>query len=175
LEEKMNHPAYFEERRRYPRYSISLPFEYWQTDGACRGGIVGNLSEGSLLIYSLQDMPVGEELNIRIFYPNGYEFDGIRVTGKIVWEGPHYETDWKGYRYGIEFIRISAEDSEKLANLLRSPSTLEEISTREEPLLRDPPPRKPLSSPSANLDLCQMKGSGRNFLWKRLMMVLHLS
>ena len=107
MEEGLKSPVYFEERRRYPRYSISLPLEYWQTDDACRGGIVGNLSEGGLLIYSLHDMPVGKELNVRIFFTNGYEFDGIRIACKIVWKDPHDETDWKGYKYGIEFVRIS--------------------------------------------------------------------
>ncbi len=168
MEEKLESPVYFEERRRYPRYSISLPLEYWQTDDACRGGIVGNLSEGGLLIYSLQDMSVGEELNVRIFFPNGYEFDGIRATGKIVWGDRHYETDWKGYKHGLQFVHISEEDRQKLVNLLRSPSTLEEISTREEVVPRNPAPAKTVSSPSPNLGSCQMKESGRNCLWGRL-------
>ena len=69
----MNSRDFFVERRKHPRYSIQLPLEYWQTDGACCGGLVGNLSEGGLLIRSLRDMPVGTELNVRIFFPNGYE------------------------------------------------------------------------------------------------------
>jgi len=140
LEEKMNSPADFEERRKYPRYSIKLPLEYWRTDDVCRGGLVGNLSEAGLLICSGQDMPVREELNVRVFFSNGYEFDGIRVVAKIVWKDLHYETDWRGYKYGLQFVQISDEDRQKLVDLLRSPSTLEEISVREEPVLKNPAP-----------------------------------
>jgi len=175
LEEKMDSPAYFEERRKYPRYSIRLPLEYWQTDDACRGGMAGNLSEGGLLIHSLQDMPVGKELNVRMFFANGYEFDGIRVAGKIIWKGRHDETDWKGYKYGIEFVRISAEDRQKLVSLLRSPSILEEIPIKEGTEAKNPSPEKSVSFPIPSLNSCQMKETSRNCLWERFKTkILHL-
>jgi PilZ domain len=161
-------PVYFEERRKYPRYSITLPFEYWHTDDACYGGLVGNVSQTGLLIYSVLDMPVREELNVRIFFSNGYRFDGIRALARIVWKDRHRETDWKGYKCGLEFIQISAEDRQKLADLLRCPSTSEEVSLRGEVVPRDPPSEIPVSSPSPNLDLCQIKGSDRTCLWGRL-------
>jgi hypothetical protein len=175
LGEKMDRPAYFEEKRKYPRYSIRLPLEYWQTDDACRGGLVVNLSEGGLLIHSLQDMPVGKELNVGIFFPNGYEFDGIRVTGKIVWKDLHYETDWNGYKYGIEFVRISEEDREKLVNLLRGPSILEEMPMKEDMEPKNPSSEKPVSSPTPSLSSCQMKEISRNCLLDRFKTkILHL-
>ncbi len=171
----MEHPALFEERRKYPRYSISLPLEYWQTDDTCHGGIVGNLSEAGLLIYSLQEMPVGEELNVRIFFLNGYEFDGIGVAGKIIWGGRHHETDWKGYKYGTEIVGISREDRKKLANLLRSPSTLEEISEMRDTVPRNPTPEKQVSPSVLRLASCRMKENSRNCLWERLKTkILHL-
>ena len=171
----MDSPAYFEERRKYPRYSIRLPLEYWQTDDACRGGMVGNLSEGGLLVHSLEDMLVDKELNIRIFFANGYEFDGIRAAGRIVWKDQHYETDWKGYKYGIEFVRISAEDRQKLVSLLRSPSVLEEIRIKEDKETKNPSPEKPVSSPIPSLDSYQMKETSRNRLWNLVKIkILHL-
>ena len=163
----MDRPAYFEERRKYPRYSVSLPLEYWQTDDACRGGIVGNLSEGGLLIYSLQDMPVGTELNVRIFFPNGYEFDGIRATGKIVWEGAHYDTDWKGYKYGIEFTGISEEDHKKLINLLRTPSILEDFCIKQDAEPGDRSREKHAFPAHAILGRGQVEKGSRNGLWER--------
>jgi PilZ domain len=175
MEKRTESPVYFEDKRKYPRYSIKLPLEYWKTDDVYRGGMVGNVSETGLLICSVQEIPVREELNVRIFFPNGYEFDGIRSLARIVWRDLHYETDWKGYKYGLEFIQISNEDHQKLIDLLRSPSTLEEISTREEAVLRTPPPEKPVSSPSPSLDSCQVKESNRNCLWERLKTkLLHL-
>ncbi len=161
-------PVYFEERRKYPRYSIALPLEYWHTDDACYGGLVGNVSQTGLLIYSILEMPAHGELNLRIFFSNGYRFDGIRALARIVWKDRHRETDWKGYKCGLEFTQISAEDRQKLADLLRYPSTSEEISLREEIVPKDPPSEIPVPSPSPNLDLYQIKESGRNCLWERL-------
>jgi hypothetical protein len=171
----MDSPVYFEERRKYPRYSIRLPLEYWQTDDACHGGMVGNLSEGGLLTHSLQDMPVGKELNVRIFFANGYEFDGIRIVGKIVWKDHHYETEWKGYQYGIEFVRISEEDRQKLVNLLRSPSMLEEIPVREDAEAKNPSLEKPVSAFVLDQNSYPMKEAPKRCLWDRLKTkILHL-
>jgi len=175
LEDRMESPVYFEERRKYPRYSIELPLEYWQTDDVCRGGLVGNVSETSLLIYLRQELPVDEELNVRIFFSNGYEFDGIRAVAKIVWKDLHFETDWRGYKYGLKFVQISEEDRQKLVDLLRSPSTSEEISVREDAVLRNSPPEKPISSSIPSSGSSQMKETSRNGLWERFKTkMLHL-
>ena len=160
----MNCPAYFEGRRKHPRYSIQLPLEYWQSDNARRGGVAGNLSEEGLLIYSIQDMRVGKELNVGIFFPNGYEFDSIRVTGKIVWKDLRYETDWKGYQYGIEFILIAEEDREKLINLLRSPSILEEISASRGTMSKNPTSEEPVSGRALSFKSRQMNETTQSCL-----------
>ncbi len=64
------------ERRRHPRHSIILPLEYWETEDSSHGGLVANVSETGLLIYSVEDMPLNKKLNVRVFFSNGYEFDG---------------------------------------------------------------------------------------------------
>ncbi len=168
LEDRMKQPVYFEERRKYPRYSIRLPLEYWRTDDVCRGGMVGDVSETGLLIHSLQDVRVGEELNVRIFFPNGYELDGIKVTARIVWKDLHHETDWKGFKYGVEFAQISEEDRLKLANLIRNPPTFEAITAREEQLTSgSSPSEKPDPPPLPALDLDQMKEDSASSSWSR--------
>ena len=171
----MDCPAYFEERRKYPRYSIRLPLEYWQTDDACRGGMVENLSEEGMLIHSIQDMRVGMEMNVRIFFPNGYEFDCIRITGRIVWKDCHFEADWKGYKHGMEFVQIPGEDRKKLINLLRGPSLVEEIHTTEGMEAKNPQPEEPVPSPLPSVNAHSIKDTGRNRLWDRFKAkVLHL-
>ncbi len=166
-EEKMDSIASSEERRKYPRYSIELPLEYWQTDDALHGGMVGNLSDGGLLIYSARDIPTGRELNVRVFFPNGYEFDGIRIIGKIVWKQPHYDVDWTGYGYGFEFTQILEQDRQKLMDLLRGPSTLEEIFVSEDTIFRNPSPEESVSFSALGLESCQMNEPSRNCLWDR--------
>jgi hypothetical protein len=59
------------ERRKRMRVWVRLPFKYWQTDDACHGGLVGNLSETGLLIYSIKHMPVATDLSIRFFSITG--------------------------------------------------------------------------------------------------------
>jgi len=83
---------------------------------------VCNVSEDGLLIRSIQDLPVHEELNVRVFFINGYEFDGIKVVARIVWENHCCEKGWKGYLYEVEFVRISVKNHHKLIRLLRSSS-----------------------------------------------------
>jgi len=62
------------------------------------------MSETGLLIYSVQELPIGRELNVTVFFADGYELDGFNVFAKIVWRELHCERDWKGYEYGLEFI-----------------------------------------------------------------------
>ena len=108
------------ERRKDPRVPISLPLEYWETDDACHGGLVENLSEMGMLIYSIRNIPIGAQLSIRVFFIKGYELDGFQARGRIVWKGDCFQENWKGYQYGLEFISISQEDRRKLVSLLNS-------------------------------------------------------
>jgi len=80
------------------------------------------VSEDCLLIRSIQDLPVHEELNVRVFFINGYEFDDIKVVARIVWENHCCEKGWKGYLYEVEFVRISVKNHHKLIRLLGSSS-----------------------------------------------------
>lgn len=102
--------------RRSPRLSISLPLEYRKRNGSCpQAAFSGDLSETSLLIYSIvNDLCVGEESKIRVFFASGYELDCFKVIARVIWKSPHVETDWKGYKYGLEVIHISRKDREKL-------------------------------------------------------------
>jgi hypothetical protein len=155
--EQMDRPVYLRDRRKYARYPIRLPLEYWQPDDVRRGAMVENLSEGGLLIHSHQAMPVGKELRVTIFFPNEYKFDGITALGKITWRGVRSETDWMGYRYGLEFVRISREDSEKIARLLRRPSVPEAIPIDQDFEPRSFPTEKLRLPPKAGLVLPEVK------------------
>ena len=104
----------FTERRKYPRFQIVLPLEFEDIHGA----VIHNLSEGGLLIHSVQNMPVGRELKVRVFFAEEYELDQFKATVRIAWKGYHSDQDWEGFRYALEFVEISAEDRKKLVNLL---------------------------------------------------------
>jgi c-di-GMP-binding flagellar brake protein YcgR len=120
-ESKMEHPFHFNERRKYPRVSINLPLEYRESDNSSpEGGLVSNLSETGMLVYSIKDIPISSEFKTVVFFSNGFEFDGFRVNAKAIWKDLHFETGWKGYKYGLQFVQILEEDRWKLLNLLGS-------------------------------------------------------
>jgi len=118
LEKKCGYSVYspkrFKERRKHPRFQIVLPLEFEEIHGA----VVCNLSEGGLLIHSVQDMLVSRELKVKVFFAEEYELDQFKATARIAWKGYHSETDWEGFKYALEFVEISAEDRQKLVNLL---------------------------------------------------------
>ncbi len=162
----------FKEKRRYPRYSISLPLEYGRADDAYRGGLVVNISETGLLIHAIQDLSVDEKLSVRVFFPNEYELDAFRVVGRIVWKDCHYESDWRGYKYGLSFIQIGEEDRRKLLRLLSNQLTLENGS----PVLETSPHHSAsegrILSSSLDPNLIRKKERAGMCLWERFKMKL---
>ena len=84
-----------------------------------------NISEMGLLIYSIQDFPVGTHLSVKVFFSSGSEFDGFQVRTRIAWKGQHREPQWKGFLYGLEFTAIFDADRQKLMSFLDSRIPLE--------------------------------------------------
>ena len=109
-----------EDRRKSRRHSDRLPLGYWETNDACYGGLVTNISETGLLICSIQDLPIGTVLGITVFYCDGDEFDLFKLNARIVWRDLRHENTWDGYTYGLEFVLVPFEDRSKLQTLLQS-------------------------------------------------------
>ena len=107
-------------KREYPRFSFDAPLEYSTRDGSpIRGALAGNISGGGLLVYSIDQLQVGMELRLMVFYASGYQLDGFRAVAKVVWKEVHYEKEWKGFRYGVQFLYISETDRRKLREILK--------------------------------------------------------
>jgi len=117
-------------RRSCLSVSVALPLEYWMRNDPCaQAGVSGSLSERGLLIYSIFiDLCVSRELKVRVFFPNGYALDSFKVIATVTWKKAHSETDWKGYKYGLEFIHMSLIDREKLWLLLCNELTESQMS-----------------------------------------------
>ena len=145
------------ERRRHTRHPITLPLEYWETDDSSYGGLVSNVSEAGLLIYSVRDIPVNKELCVRVFFSNGYKFDGLSVTAKVLWKKLHHETDWKIYKYGLEFTRVAEGDRRKLEKLIMGHLASQNLSVKKAIGVRNPQSEKPGYNPSPRLDQNQEK------------------
>ena len=110
--------------RRHSRFSFDAPIEYSTTAASrSRGAYTGNVSGNGLLIYSIDNLPIGAELRIVVFYPNEYQLDNLEVLARVIWKDPHYEKEWKGFKYGLEFIRMPETDQIKLREILLKAST----------------------------------------------------
>ena len=129
-EDAMENSNYFEERRKYPRFSIDLPLEYQVSSSPkAHGGLVLNASEAGLLLYSTGDMSIGTKLKITVLFPKGYELANFVVTGEIIWKDSDQSKERETHRYGLKFIEIGQEDRWKLRRVLNGGFDLEEIPT----------------------------------------------
>jgi len=109
------------EIRRYPRFDIHLPIEYYQIKSSIAH--TGNISEGGSLIYLPEEKDINQYLSLKLFFSSGSELDTIKVVVKVVWMDTHLNKDGEPYPYGVKFTYISPEDGTKLRNFLRSLSS----------------------------------------------------
>lgn len=121
-EEKVTKPrtgvVHFE-KRRYPRFSVDLPVEYYQIhSSSSHTGHALNASEGGLLIYFPEQMEIGQHLNLKLFFSLGSELKTIEVLAEVVWTDIHLGKGWGDYRCGVTFINISPEDRARLKSFL---------------------------------------------------------
>jgi hypothetical protein len=115
----MEGPNDVKERRRYPRTLLHLPFEYRVKESPrAHGGVVVDASEGGFLIHSVEDMPVGQKLNIVLMFPRGFELTNLEVLTQIVRKDLRSYDGAKGYQYGLQIIQMVEEDRRKLKQLL---------------------------------------------------------
>jgi hypothetical protein len=115
----MEGPNDLKERRRYPRSLLHLPFEYRVKESPrAHGGVVVDASEGGFLIHSVEDMPVGQKLNIVLMFTKGFELANLEVLTQIVRKDISSYNGAKGYQYGLQIIQMLEEDRRKLKQLL---------------------------------------------------------
>ena len=109
------------ERRKYPRFTVDLPIEYHRLDSSTRyTGRVLNASEGGLLLYLPEQMEMGQDLKIKLFFTSGVELNTVELLAQVVWTDIHLGKGWGDYLTGVKFIDISSENLNQLKNFLRS-------------------------------------------------------
>jgi len=108
------------ERRRHPRISIEVPFDYSRIDDgeACRG-IGVDASEGGLLANLLEKIEIGALLKIDMLFKNGTEMTMIKAIAKVVWSDLASQKSWAEYKYGIQFLSFFKGDLHRLKALLK--------------------------------------------------------
>ncbi len=109
------------EKRRYPRFDIHLPIEYYQIKSSITH--TGNLSEGGSLIYLPQETDVSQYVRPKLFFSSSSEVKAIKVLAEVVWMDNQLGKDSDYYPQGVKFLDISSKDENKLRNFLRSLSS----------------------------------------------------
>ncbi len=108
------------ERRKYPRFSVDLPIEYYPENLETRlPGRAVNASEGGLLICLSERIEIGESLRIRLYFPSGQGLRLIEMLVQVVWIDIHLGEEGEDYRSGVRFVDISAGDLFQLKNFLK--------------------------------------------------------
>jgi c-di-GMP-binding flagellar brake protein YcgR len=109
------------EKGRYRRFPIRLPVEYYRADRPInQTGQALDASEGGLQILFSEQMEVGQNLNLKLFFSSGSELNTIETFAEVVWINSQLGKGEKHYRSGVRFINISLEDITKLKNFLAS-------------------------------------------------------
>jgi len=112
------------ERRKYPRFSVNLPVEYYQVNSSIsHTGRALNASKGGLLIYFPELMEIGQHLKLKLFFTSDSKMNTIETLAQVVWIDIYLSEGWGDYRTGVRFVDISQEDLERLKNFLRSLSS----------------------------------------------------
>ncbi len=121
------------ERRKYPRFSLDLPVEYWENDSGSHPSRTGNVGEGGILLYLPEELEIGKNLRMRLFIDTGLDFISIEALVEVVWKGLPIG-DMGEHRVGVKFIDISERDMANLRNFLNSL-----VDLRTKPKLDIPP------------------------------------
>ena len=92
------------ERRRHPRLYFKLPMSYSRSNNKDPyGGIVGNASEGGILVYLPEKLNSGEVLKIEILFAKGWELKTVRGIAKIIWSDLAVRKSKRMHHCGLQF------------------------------------------------------------------------
>jgi len=114
------------ERRKYPRFKVDLPITYCRVDFDALDELTGqvlNVSEGGLEIHLSENLEVGQQLTLKLFYSAGSEPNTIEALAEIVWADFNVEGHWGNCRYGVRFIEVSSDNLKKLKDFILTLST----------------------------------------------------
>jgi len=122
------------ERRRHPRFLIELPVEYRRENGSrMRAGHTVNFSEDGLMVSVSEQMEIGEQMGMKIYFSSGSSLITIEAAVKIAWVDTEIKEDGY-YRFGVRFVNISPVDRERLTGFLNLLAEPNQTSVELQPL-----------------------------------------
>ena len=103
------------ERRIYRRFPIRLPIEYSRAPSPInQTGQTLDASEGGLQILFPEQVEIGQNLKLKLFFSSESELNTIEMLVEVVWVNTQLGEGEIHYRSGVRFVNISPEDMTKL-------------------------------------------------------------
>ena len=103
------------ERRTYRRFPMRLPIEYYRANSpANRTGHSLDASEGGLQILFPEQVEVGQNLSVKVFFSTESGLNTIEMVVEVVWINNQLAEGEKHYHTGVRFTSISPENVTKL-------------------------------------------------------------
>jgi hypothetical protein len=106
------------ERRRSQRFKVDLLMDYARPEKwRLKPGLVGDASEGGLMVYLQERMKIGTKLYVVLLFSLGLELTGIKALSQVTWKAARLGEGWGRYKYGLTFLQIADQDLRKLEQL----------------------------------------------------------
>jgi len=107
------------EKRRYYRFSISIPVDVRILDEpGSPVGVIIDASQMGLCVQSSHKMEIGEKIDLEIASSKSNDGTPCRTKAQIMWREGKRLDDSEAYQYGVKLVGLSDEDHAKLESLL---------------------------------------------------------
>jgi len=103
------------ERRTYRRFPMRLPIEYYRADSPInQPGQALDASEGGLQILFPEQVEIGQNLKLKLFFSSESQLNTIEMLVQVVWVNALLGEGKEHYQSGVRFVDISPENMSKL-------------------------------------------------------------
>ena len=104
--------------RRYSRFPVDFPIEYYQVNSRNRfNGRALNASEGGLMVHLPERPEVDRYLITKLFFIFDRHLNSAEIFARVVWSNFQFGED-PDFRAGLRIVGISPEDMNKWRNFL---------------------------------------------------------
>ncbi len=94
---------------------MRLPIEYYRANSPVnRTGHALDASEGGLQILFPEQVEIGQNLKVKLFFSSESGLNTIEMVVEVVWINTQLAEGEKHYRSGVRFTNISPENMMKL-------------------------------------------------------------
>ena len=110
------------ERRKYPRFSVALPIEYWPMgQSKSRHGRTIDVSEGGSLLQLSEMLEIGQVLKLKFFMISGPDIASVEALAQVevVWQDIYVGKEGD-YRVGVKFVDMSPQNVDQLKKFLKN-------------------------------------------------------